>query len=108
MTGPTTSQPNSYTSTDRMPAHVTRSEYDWADIHPTTAIIETVARSLDRDPIELTQLSDVIDTDAVDKILMNGRPSRKGDVSMSFTYEGHEVTAKSSGLVTVVSYANSS
>lgn len=92
-------------STDRLPSHVTRNEYDWSEIHPTTAVVETVARSLDRDPIDLDRLSDVIDTDAMDTILMNRRPSLTADVAMSFTYEGHEVTARSSGLVTAVSFS---
>ena len=93
-------------STARTPAHVTRRTYDWTEIHPTTAIIETVARSVDRDPIELGQLSSVVDTDAIDSLLVNGRRPGKQDVVISFTYEGHDVTAKSSGMVTAVSLSH--
>lgn len=107
MTGPTMTRNDTTDSTARTPAHVTRRRYDWTEIHPTTAIIETVARSLDHDPVELDQLSSVVDTDAIDSLLMNAtRPGRQ-DIELSLTYEGHDVTAKSSGMVTAVSLTHS-
>lgn len=102
MTGPTTTRNDPTDGTARKPAHVTRRTYDWSEINPTTAIIETVARSYDCDPVELGQLSGVIDPDAVDALLTNIRRPGKQDVVMSFTYEGHDVTARSSGRVTAV------
>lgn len=107
MTGPTMTRNDTTDSTARTPAHVTRRTYDWTEIHPTTAIIETVAQSLDRDPVELGQLSSAIDTDAVDALLMNAQRPEKKDVVLSFTYEDHDVTAKSTGRVTAVALTNS-
>lgn len=108
MTGPTTTRNDTTDGTAPKPAHVTRRTYDWTEIHPTTAIIETVARSYDCDPTELGPLSSVIDPDAVDALLMNTRRTDVQDVVMSFTYEGHDITAKSSGRVTAVALAGSS
>lgn len=107
MTGPTMTRNDTTDSPARTPAHVTRRTYDWTEIHPTTAIIETVARSLERDPVELGQLSSVVDTDAIDSLLMNATRPGKQDVVLSVTYEGHDVTAKSSGMVTAVSHTHS-
>lgn len=74
-----------------------RETYDWSTTRPSTAVVETAARALDRDPTDIEQLYDSIDTDGLDTIL----ESTTGTTSVAFTYAELNVTVHGSGTVTV-------
>lgn len=57
-------------------------------------IIQTVAETTNSDPLELTPLYDAVDPEALDALI-----DGMSDGEISFTYAGHEVTAKSDGTV---------
>lgn len=73
--------------------------YDWGDVSPSVAIVETVSVSANVDPIDLPTLNDVIDTDALDAICANG--TRETELTLSFVYADHEVTVLGDGTVIV-------
>lgn len=73
--------------------------YDWEDVTPSVAIVETVSVAADVDPIDLPTLNDVIDTDALDMICVN--ETRETELTLSFVYAGHEVTLLGDGTVIV-------
>lgn len=77
-----------------------RAEFDWADVDPSTAVVETVATAADRDPMELEPLYNTVDTDALDNLLRSGN-SADGTTTVSFTFEGHGVTAQREGSIIV-------
>lgn len=61
------------------------------------AVIHTVARQTDRDPLELPPLFDVVDPDALDALV---RQMRRGDVT--FEYAGQTVTVDCDGQTVTV------
>lgn len=73
--------------------------YDWEDVTPSVAIVETVSVAANVDPIDLPTLNDVIDTDALDMICVN--ETRETELTLSFVYAGHEVTLLGDGTVIV-------
>lgn len=91
----------SVNSTTKSERSATRQRFDWSTVRPTTAVIETVAQATDEDPIDLDRLSSAVDPDALDKLVTLTGPSAQGDVQTTFTYEGHVVTVRSSGLIAV-------
>lgn len=90
-------------SSEARTATVTRERYDWDDVQPSTAVIETVARAVDEDPVELESLSSVLDADALDTLFTGARPGQQHEIEMEFYYEGLLVTIRSSGLVEIAS-----
>ncbi|SMO53748.1 HalOD1 output domain-containing protein [Halorubrum cibi] len=72
-----------------------RATYNWTSMEPSTGIIETVADAANRESLGLSPLYDSIDPDALDSLF---RLSDEA-VSVSFTYEGFEITADSDGEV---------
>ena len=61
------------------------------------AVIHTVARETDRDPLELPPLFDAVDPDALDAL---ARTRRGGDVT--FEYAGQTVTVDCDGQTVTV------
>jgi hypothetical protein len=56
------------------------------------------------DPTELTPpLAEVVDPDALDRLLGSANP--REDVTVEFTYRGHDVVVSADGEVTVQSLA---
>lgn len=79
-----------------------RAEYDWSDVPPSTAVIETLAIALNREPTMIDPLYDSVDPDALGRLVRpEGQGPPDGGLSVSFTYEGHDVTADSAGMVVV-------
>lgn len=60
---------------------------------PSIAVLEAVATATNRDPIDLPRLHDYVDPDALDALVSTG--SADGSVSVSFDYDGLEVTVDS-------------
>jgi len=78
-----------------------RAEFDWTKTEPSVAAVLTVAAALDRDPEWLSPLDEAIDPDALDAVV-GGRSPLDGDgASVSFRYDGVDVTVTGSGAVTV-------
>jgi len=79
----------------------TRFRYDWSTAdQPSVAVVESVAEATDQGPTDLRPLADVVDTDALDRLLTRNA----GDASLvhtTFQYESVTVTVDSSGFVRV-------
>ena len=74
--------------------------FDWAEIPPSSAIVETVAVATDTEPTELDAIQYTIDADALDTLL--GDATNQENFRISFEYAGTVVTATGTGLVRVV------
>lgn len=60
------------------------------------AIVESIADHTDADPLDMTPLATVVDTDALDALVGSA-----ADVQVAFEYEGHSVHVRADGTVTV-------
>ncbi len=73
---------------------------NWTDFpHPSVAVVETIAATIDRDPTEIEPLHRTADMDALDALLVN--TDETTDLELSFFHEGVEVVVRSSGTVEV-------
>lgn len=79
--------------------------YDWKNISPSVAIVETVSEASDRDPTELPTLHDTVDTDALDA-LCTGSTSDADSITVSFVYANYDVTVLGDGAVIVEAVDN--
>lgn len=85
--------PGAVVQTDDMEQTAVRSEADVTSID----VVEAVAAASGRDPLSLDPpLSRVVDTDALDRIVRCGSPTR-----ITFRYAGHEVAVEGDGTVRV-------
>ncbi|MFB6093799.1 MAG: HalOD1 output domain-containing protein [Halanaeroarchaeum sp.] len=66
---------------------------------PTVAVLEAVADAMDEDPAAMSDVYDVIDTDALNAMLTGAEDG--SPVRVSFEYAGYDVTISSSGDVLV-------
>lgn len=79
-----------------------RAEYDWSAVTPSTAVIETLAIALDREPTKVTPLYETVDPDALDTLVSRGRKASAAvGPSVRFIHDGHEVTVDSAGTIVV-------
>jgi len=76
-----------------------RATYD--SIHESTslAVVSVVATVLGREPQQLTPLQSVIETDALDKLAGKSTTGPGGCDSISFSYEGFDVTVTSEEVI---------
>lgn len=75
--------------------------YDWANVEPTTAVVETTAAVTGRKPTDLDILHDVVDTGALNAFLRSDSGDDDG-LRVSFDYHGCTVIARRNGRVTVI------
>ena len=77
--------------------------YEWSSTSPSTAVIETVAIAVNREPTALEPLYESLDSDALDTLLRSTGSTSKdaGTVTISFKYAGQQVTVHSRGDVIV-------
>ncbi|WP_152415780.1 HalOD1 output domain-containing protein [Halovivax asiaticus] len=69
-----------------------------------TVLLSLVARTTDRDRLELAPLTDVVDPDALERFVAHWADSGTDDepvARLSFTYEGCDVTISASGEIVV-------
>lgn len=79
---------------------MTRTEFDWTDIAPSTAVIELIAEESGRDPIELDPFYESVDPGALDRLIRgNGTDPHDRQMTVSFSFNGYEVAVGSSGVV---------
>lgn len=70
--------------------------YDSKRDSPSLAVVATVATALGRDPLAMTPLQSILDTDALDTLAAE---SANGCDRVTFCYEGVEVTATSEEVI---------
>lgn len=79
----------------------TTRRYDWSEVSPGVAVVETVT-DLDSAEVEaLPPLARVIDVDALDELLRGAGTTDPGGIVVSFRYHGCDVTITSSGSLKV-------
>lgn len=69
-----------------------------------TVLLSLVARTTDRDRLELAPLTDAVDPDALERLVVHWADSGTDDepaARLSFTYEGCDITIHSSGEIVV-------
>ena len=81
---------------------VIRAEFDWSSKAPSTAVVEAVAIASDREPTAIEPLYGAVDPGALDALVRsNGTGSEGADATVSFSFDGHDVTVNSDGTVVV-------
>lgn len=84
-----------------------RAQYDWTSISPTTAVIETVAIAVDREPTTLEALYESVDPDALNALVHSRESSTRGDtVRVSFVFSDHHVSVDGTGEIVVRTVAS--
>lgn len=78
-----------------------RARYEWSSIDPSTAVIETVASALGRDPTTIEPLYDSLDPDALNALLRSNASSADGGLTLSFPFADRWVTVHSGGEIVV-------
>jgi hypothetical protein len=79
-----------------------QAEYDWSAVTPSTAVVETLAVAMDREPTKITPLYESVDPDALDTLVSQDRKaSSAGNSTVSFHHDGHEVTVDAAGTIIV-------
>jgi hypothetical protein len=73
--------------------------YDSSRDSPSLAVVAVVATALGKDPQALTPLHSTIDTDALDTLTTKSAAGQADCLSISFCYEGLEVTVSSEGVI---------
>jgi hypothetical protein len=78
-----------------------RVDFDFSEVSPTTAIVETVANATGQDELAMEPLADSVPPDPIDSLF---RTDRRGnldrDAQLTVTYSGFRVTVKGDGTVT--------
>lgn len=72
-----------------------RATYDSTRDSTSLAIVGVVATALDRDPLHLTPLQSVIETDTLEKLDTESSSGLEDCDCISFCYEGFDVTVSS-------------
>lgn len=81
--------------------------YDSTRDSPSLAVVAVVATALGKDPLALTPLHSIIDTDAFDELATKSSNGRANRDRISFCYEGLEVTVSSEGVIEAAPIENS-
>ena len=84
-----------------------RATYDSTRDSASFAVIAVVATALDRDPLNLTPLQSVIETDSLEELATGSSIDDGNRRSISFPYEGFEITIFSDGVIRADSAENS-
>lgn len=89
--------------TDESPTNATaRVRYEWSEPDcPSTAVIEAVAATTDREPTTMPPLYDHIDPDALDAIMTARTNGTSNAITASFAYGGVTVRVGSTGWIDV-------
>jgi len=91
-----------HSETQSATTHTIRADYDWTAIPPSTAVIETVAVALDREPTATQPLYEAVDPDALNTLIRSTDSDPTGEeVTVSFRFAGQSVTVHGGGSVVV-------
>jgi hypothetical protein len=84
------------------PGQGVQDEFDWEETPPSTAVVEVVSRALNVEPTAVEPLYDVVDPDALDRLVDTDAADRSRSATRTeFAYEGLRVTVESVGRVAV-------
>lgn len=75
-------------------------QYDQETTLPSLAVVASLSKALDTPPNDLKPLYDAVDSDALNELLRIREPM-EGDISVTFTAEGHSITVHSYGAVSI-------
>jgi hypothetical protein len=78
-----------------------RTRYEWSSTYPSTAVVESVAAAIGRDPAAIGPLYESVDPDALDALVLSDGVADAGAVVVSVTLAGCRVTVRGSGEVVV-------
>lgn len=79
-----------------------RAAFDWSAVTTSTAVVETLAVALDREPTAVEPLLESVDTDALDALVRSNATGSTGrGPSVTFAHAGHVVTVRANGTVVV-------
>lgn len=78
---------------------VVHERYDWRRTAPATAVAETVADELGRDPAALSPVYEAVDPDALEALVDPAGPTDATDVVVSFPFAGFSVSVTGNGAV---------
>jgi hypothetical protein len=78
--------------------------FDWGQMEPSTAVVETVANVAGSDPRDIDILSNSINPDALDR-LVRGPERHSQSVSVTFRFAGYKVVVHGDGEIVVRSLA---
>ncbi|WP_231188379.1 HalOD1 output domain-containing protein [Haladaptatus sp. DYF46] len=84
--------------------------YNWGDTAPSAAVIDTVAFAAHRELSDLPLLYEVVEPEALDKLITSSnamRASQDSQLSISFAYANCAVTIKCDGEVCIRSPTHS-
>lgn len=76
-----------------------RATYDRTRDSTSLAVVATVATALGREPLNLTPLHSVIDTDSLDELATESSNGHGNCESISFCYEEFQITVSSDGFI---------
>lgn len=83
-----------------------QASYDSSRDSPSLAVVAVVATALGKDPLALHPLHSAIDTDALDLLTTESANGRADGDSVSFCYEGLEVTVTNQDVIEAVPIEN--
>lgn len=79
-----------------------RRQYDWTEVPASVAVIETVTDATGIDATALDTLYECLDPDALDALVRSFDDPPTGErATVSFVFEGFEVTVDSDGEVVI-------
>jgi hypothetical protein len=84
-----------------MSSRSTTKQYEWSEVSPSVAVVETVADLDDAEIEALPPLAHVLDVDALDELLRGTERAEPDGIVISFRYREYEVSMSSSGWLEV-------
>lgn len=72
-------------------------QYDWSEVSPSVAVVETVAELDDTEIEALPPLAHGVDVDALDDLLRGTATADPDGIVVSIQYYGYDVSLSSSG-----------
>ncbi len=84
---------------DTAESPVVLKRYDWSITPPSVAVPETVGAATETPSVNLPPMYDVVDLDAVDRVVKHTRAGRRASVHLTFQYLDYDVTVGTDGTV---------
>jgi hypothetical protein len=89
----------SATDDDEADSPVVQNRYDWSITPPSVAVPETVGAATGTPSVKLPPMYDVVDLDALDRVVRHTRAGRRASVRLTFRYLDYDVTVGTDGTV---------
>lgn len=80
--------------------------YDWTATDPSTAVVETLAVAVNREPLNTDPLYEWVDPDALNALLDPNAGGATPDLQVSFRYQKFLVVVSASGAVSITPLAD--